>query len=93
MLAVWVRSEKKSPKKNIDISTLYDVRWHDRSDSHVPGHLLTIFFLRSALISATDPVATLSIMGSPDVRAHPLVYSLVFGESMLNDAVSIVVFR
>lgn len=46
-----------------------------------------------ALISAVDPVATLSIMGSPEMSVHPLVYSLVFGESVLNDAVSIVLFR
>jgi sodium/hydrogen exchanger 8 len=49
--------------------------------------------LFGSLISATDPVATLSIMGSPGMNVHPLVYSLIFGESVLNDAVSIVLFR
>ena len=48
-------------------------------------------FLFGALISATDPVATLSIMGA--VNADPLVYTLVFGESVLNDAVAIVLVR
>ncbi|CAN0497388.1 unnamed protein product, partial [Phaeothamnion confervicola] len=38
-----------------------------------------------ALISAVDPVATLSIMGSPELNCDPLLYSLVFGESVLND--------
>lgn len=46
-----------------------------------------------ALISSVDPVATLSIMGDPSVGVDPLLYSLVFGESVLNDAVAIVLFR
>ena len=49
--------------------------------------------LFGALISATDPVATLSILGSTDINADPVCYSLVFGESVLNDAVSIVLFK
>jgi sodium/hydrogen exchanger 8 len=46
-----------------------------------------------ALISAVDPVATLSIMGSADLHCDPLLYSLVFGESVLNDAIAIVLFK
>jgi sodium/hydrogen exchanger 8 len=46
-----------------------------------------------ALISAVDPVATLSIMGSADLQCDPLLYSLVFGESVLNDAIAIVLFK
>jgi sodium/hydrogen exchanger 8 len=38
-----------------------------------------------ALISATDPVATLSVFAELDVP--PLLYNIVFGESVLNDAV------
>jgi len=49
--------------------------------------------LFGALISAVDPVATLSIMGNPELNCDPLLYSLVFGESVLNDAVAIVLFR
>jgi len=49
--------------------------------------------LFGALISAVDPVATLSIMGSPELQCDPLLYSLVFGESVLNDAVAIVLFK
>ena len=41
--------------------------------------------LFGALISATDPVATLSIMGAYSV--DPLMYTVVAGESVLNDAV------
>jgi solute carrier family 9 (sodium/hydrogen exchanger), member 8 len=46
-----------------------------------------------ALISAVDPVATLAIMGSPELQCDKLLYSLVFGESVLNDAVAIVLFK
>ena len=49
--------------------------------------------LFGAVISATDPVATLAMLGSQDVDAHPLLYSLVFGESVLNDAVAIVLYK
>ncbi len=38
-------------------------------------------------------VATLAILGSPSVGADPLLYSLVFGESVLNDAIAIVLFN
>ena len=38
-----------------------------------------------ALISATDPVATLSVFS--ELSVPPLLYHLVFGESVLNDAV------
>ncbi|VDN50321.1 unnamed protein product [Dracunculus medinensis] len=45
-------------------------------------------FIFGSLISAVDPVATLAIFQALNVE--PLLYMLVFGESMLNDAVSIV---
>lgn len=46
-----------------------------------------------ALISAVDPVATLAILANKHVNADKLLLSLVFGESVLNDAVSIVLFN
>lgn len=49
--------------------------------------------LFGSLISAVDPVATLSIMNNPELRCNKLLYSLVFGESVLNDAVAIVLFN
>lgn len=49
--------------------------------------------LFGALISAVDPVATLSIMGSAELGCDPLLYSLVFGESVLNDAIAISLFN
>lgn len=45
----------------------------------------------AALISAVDPVATLAIFGS--TGADPKLNALIFGESVLNDAVSIVLFK
>ncbi|KAJ0390983.1 hypothetical protein ATCC90586_010378 [Pythium insidiosum] len=49
--------------------------------------------LFGALISAVDPVATLSILCNPELNLDPLLYSLGFGESVLNDAVAIVLFN
>jgi sodium/hydrogen exchanger 8 len=49
--------------------------------------------LFGALISAVDPVATLSILGNTELQCDPLLYSLVFGESVLNDATAIVLFN
>jgi len=44
-----------------------------------------------ALISATDPVSTLAVFSSKHV--DPQLFYLVFGESMLNDAVGLVLFN
>ena len=46
-----------------------------------------------ALISATDPVAVLAMLNSPEVNVPPTLYSLIFGESILNDAIAIVLFN
>jgi len=48
-------------------------------------------FAFGSLISAVDPVATLAIFHALDV--DPTLNMLVFGESVLNDAVSIVMFK
>jgi len=58
-------------------------------DTHNPMEAL----LFGALISAVDPVATLSIMGNAELQCDPLLYSLVFGESVLNDAIAISLFN
>ena len=47
--------------------------------------------LFSSLISSTDPIATLAILKA--VKAKPPLYDLIFGESALNDALSIVLFN
>lgn len=44
-----------------------------------------------SLISATDPVTVLAIFQTMNV--HQDLYALVFGESVLNDAVAIVLYR
>jgi sodium/hydrogen exchanger 8 len=45
----------------------------------------------AALISAVDPVATLTIFGA--LKVEPSLNALVYGESIINDAVSIVLYR
>lgn len=58
-----------------------------KADVVYPLNLVESFAFGS-LISAVDPVATLAIFHAIDV--DQVLYMLVFGESMLNDAVSIV---
>jgi len=48
-------------------------------------------FAYAALISATDPVATLSTYAK--LKVDPLLNIMVFGESIINDAVAIVLFN
>jgi len=48
------------------------------------------FFAFGALISATDPVSTLAVFSSKKVDPH--LFYLVFGESVINDAVGLVLF-
>ena len=48
--------------------------------------------LFGALMSSIDPVATLNILTSVGVSQSDTLYTLIFGESLLNDGVSIVLF-
>lgn len=51
-------------------------------------------FAFASLISATDPVATLTTFAQLNIaKKQPLLNTLVFGESMINDAVAIVFFN
>lgn len=45
----------------------------------------------ASLVSATDPVATLSVFSALNVQPH--LYAIVYGEAVLNDAVAIVLYR
>lgn len=65
-----------------------------RSNVMVMKHFSALFlysFAFGSLISAVDPVATLAIFHALDV--DPTLNMLVFGESILNDAVSIVMTK
>ncbi|XP_074314780.1 sodium/hydrogen exchanger 1-like [Silene latifolia] len=48
------------------------------------------YFALGAIFAATDSVSTLQVLNQEDT---PLVYSLVFGESVVNDAMSLVLFH
>lgn len=61
------------------------VVYHDMDSPPFPS------FAFGSLISAVDPVATLAIFHALDV--DPTLNMLVFGESVLNDAVSIVMTK
>lgn len=51
-------------------------------------------FVFAALISATDPVATLATFGQLRMEdRNPLLNTMVFGEAAINDAVAIVLFN
>jgi NhaP-type Na+/H+ or K+/H+ antiporter len=47
--------------------------------------------LFGSLISATDPVTVLALF--KELKVDPDLYSNVFGESVLNDAIAIVLYR
>ena len=63
----------------------------DEDHPHLKKFTFNQVLLFSSLISSTDPIATLAILKA--VKAKPPLYDLIFGESALNDALSIVLFN
>lgn len=79
----------------ITIGLLGTMSW--TSAKYLGLHPMTGFranFAFASLISATDPVATLTTFAQLQIAdRQPLLNTLVFGESMINDAVAIVFFN
>ena len=75
------------------VDNFYAVDEPQLDQGHKPLTKLTFnqVLLFSSLISSTDPIATLAILKA--VKAKPPLYDLIFGESALNDALSIVLFN
>ena len=55
----------------------------------IGGPLVALLF--GSLISATDPVATLAVFSS--LKVDRTLYSIVFGEAVMNDAVAIALYQ
>lgn len=77
---------------------MFTVQFYKKNNpSWSANQLDMILFLRcrsfafGSLISAVDPVATIAIFNALNV--DPVLNMLVFGESILNDAVSIVLTK
>lgn len=62
------------------------------------GHYVTVIPVKEslifgALISSIDPIAVLSVLSSMGMTDTDTIYVLIFGESLLNDGVAIVLFQ
>jgi len=58
--------------------------------THIPFIESLIF---GALISSIDPIAVLSVLSNMGMSDKDTIYIVIFGESLLNDGVSIVLFQ
>jgi sodium/hydrogen exchanger 8 len=73
-------------------SMLYALRGFFNTGLNNAGLVLN-FINFAGILSCVDPVATLAILGHPEVNVNADVYSLIFGESIVSDAVALVMFR
>uniref|UniRef100_A0A667ZLJ5 Sodium/hydrogen exchanger n=1 Tax=Myripristis murdjan TaxID=586833 RepID=A0A667ZLJ5_9TELE len=69
---------------------LYGVKLLGVIDERVQADLMD-FLLFGALISAVDPVAVLAVF--EEVHVNDMLFIIVFGESLLNDAVTVVLYK
>ncbi|XP_062404478.1 sodium/hydrogen exchanger 5 [Sardina pilchardus] len=69
---------------------LYGMKLLGVIDQKVEGGMME-FLLFGALISAVDPVAVLAVF--EEVHINETLFIIVFGESLLNDAVTVVLYK
>lgn len=69
---------------------LYGVKMAGVIDEKVDAGLME-FLLFGALISAVDPVAVIAVF--EEVHVNETLFIIVFGESLLNDAVTVVLYK
>jgi solute carrier family 9 (sodium/hydrogen exchanger), member 8 len=70
---------------------LYLVQYYQLAGGLFESFSVIEFVAFASLISSTDPVSTLAVFSS--LKVDPLLYYIVFGESILNDSIAIVVFK
>ncbi|KAK3730032.1 hypothetical protein QZH41_009540, partial [Actinostola sp. cb2023] len=87
----WLRA--KAP--NVSKGTLFNAFTVGLSLYGISTHLLGLPLLQclvfGTLIAAVDPVAVLAVF--EEVKVNVMLYILVFGESLLNDAVTVVLYH
>jgi NhaP-type Na+/H+ or K+/H+ antiporter len=68
-----------------------------KGSAYYHGHCETIPFIEAltfgALISSIDPIAVLSVLSNMGLTDTDTIYVLIFGESLLNDGVAMVLFQ